>query len=310
MSFNKIKAYAIENKPDLCIGAGIAAGLAAVVLTFIKAPKVSKIIEEAKLTCKGIKEVEAEAKDAPDYKAEDYRKAEIIVGTKAGLTAAKEMILPAAAEIASIALIVAGFKEQKNRTATAIGLFTAATKALDLKTKELNDYREEVKKAVGEEKENEIHDKVTKKDQNKVFDENGNPVQFQEKKAPTDCPFGLYDFLFQLGDKFWQDDAGNNLVFLRNKERQLNMMLEGNGYVFLKDVYDVLGIKATKESAMVGWIFDPKNKSRANYIDLGIESVYDKYLRGVDVDPNIWLHPNCDGIILGDDESNFARYAK
>ncbi len=62
-----------------------------------------------------------------------------------------------------------------------------------------------------------------------------------------------------------------NLMYLRSQQNLANDKLKANGYLFLSDVYDQLGIKRTKMSQTVGWIYKPEgNENGDNFVDFGI----------------------------------------
>ena len=60
-------------------------------------------------------------------------------------------------------------------------------------------------------------------------------------------------------------------MYLRSQQNLANDKLKANGYLFLSDVYDQLGIKRTKMSQIVGWIYKPEgNENGDNFVDFGI----------------------------------------
>ena len=64
-----------------------------------------------------------------------------------------------------------------------------------------------------------------------------------------------------------------NLMFLRRQQDAATDRLKANGYLFLNDVYDMLGIQRTKAGQIVGWVYDEKNPIGDNYVDFGIYDV-------------------------------------
>lgn len=89
----------------------------------------------------------------------------------------------------------------------------------------------------------------------------------------------------------WTNNREYNELYLRSVENYFNDLLKERGYVFLKDVYEKLGFRPSKESIFVGWYLDYENKFVDNYIDFGL-----KLNENVD-GPNLVLDFNVDGDI-------------
>lgn len=87
----------------------------------------------------------------------------------------------------------------------------------------------------------------------------------------------------------WEDDKNYNLMFLHRIESYCNEMLLVRGYLFLRDVYERMGIPVTRDSCCVGWIFEQNNKIGDNYVEFDIQE---------DDDGNIFVDFNVDGDIL------------
>lgn len=87
----------------------------------------------------------------------------------------------------------------------------------------------------------------------------------------------------------WEDNREVNRIFLRAVQSYFNDVLMARGYVFLRDIYEKLGIPVTKESIIVGWHYDRKDHSAHNYIDFGLNDTEDG--------PNFVLDFNVDGDI-------------
>ena len=77
-------------------------------------------------------------------------------------------------------------------------------------------------------------------------------------------------------------------------------MLKAKGYLFLNDVYDMLGIPRTKAGQIVGWIYDEKNPIGDNFVDFGIYDGNKETVRNFvnGYERTILLDFNVDGNIL------------
>lgn len=87
-----------------------------------------------------------------------------------------------------------------------------------------------------------------------------------------------------------------NLMFLRAQQNYANNRLRNQGYLFLNDVYDMIGIPRTKAGQVVGWVYDERNPIGDNFVDFGIyedrnaafiNGYTDKVLLDFNVDGNI-----------------------
>ena len=58
----------------------------------------------------------------------------------------------------------------------------------------------------------------------------------------------MAEFIFNNECTDWSSDKKRNEMYLRYQEDWFNIQLENRGYVFLRDIYEILGIQITKES--------------------------------------------------------------
>lgn len=64
-----------------------------------------------------------------------------------------------------------------------------------------------------------------------------------------------------------------NLTFLKMQQNYANEILKTRGYIFLNEVYDLLGIPNTEAGAIVGWIYNEEDPIGDNFVDFGIFDV-------------------------------------
>lgn len=95
----------------------------------------------------------------------------------------------------------------------------------------------------------------------------------------------------------WSDNAEKNLFFLKRQQDFANELLEANGYLFLNEVYDMLGIPRSKAGQVVGWVYD---KNVIAKVDFGIYTINreenQQFVNGLE--KNVLLDFNVDGNIL------------
>ena len=101
--------------------------------------------------------------------------------------------------------------------------------------------------------------------------------------------YSQYAIVFDDSCKYWTRDRNTNIMFLKMQEYYCNELLRTRGWLFLRDVYEMLGIRVTKESCLVGWIFEENNQYGDNVVKFNI----------IESDgPNITLDFNVDGCII------------
>ena len=93
-------------------------------------------------------------------------------------------------------------------------------------------------------------------------------------------------------------DYEANLFLLKTIQAHANDRLKHNGYLFLNDVYEMLGLEKSKAGQVVGWVYKEDNPIGDNYVDFDIYNSYNRgFINGVDVD-KVLLDFNVDGCIL------------
>ena len=109
-----------------------------------------------------------------------------------------------------------------------------------------------------------------------------------------------YAIFFDELNPNWKSDAEYNKMFLKLQERHANDKLKANGFLYLNEVYEMIGHPRTKAGQVVGWVYDEKNPVGDNFVDFGIYDVnkrraqefvngYEKsILLDFNVDGNIW----------------------
>lgn len=95
----------------------------------------------------------------------------------------------------------------------------------------------------------------------------------------------------------WQNNASVNLEVLLYHQRMLSERLKTNGYLFLNDVYEMLGFAKTLEGQFIGWIYEPEKDDKDNCVSFMLHEAYNKdFHKGYTND--VILDFNVDGVIL------------
>ena len=111
--------------------------------------------------------------------------------------------------------------------------------------------------------------------------------------------YSQYAKFFDESCPDWTRNSEYNLMFLSLTEQKATAKLVSQGYLFLNDVYDMLGISRTKAGAVVGWIYDKENPDHVgdNYVDFGIyDAKSRRFVNGYET--TILLDFNVDGLIF------------
>ena len=97
--------------------------------------------------------------------------------------------------------------------------------------------------------------------------------------------YSQYARVFDDSCKYWTKDRNANIMFLKMQEYYCNELLRTRGWLFLRDVYEKLGIRITKESCLVGWIYEEHDKIGDNFVNF----IYDENdeSSGIVVDFNV-----------------------
>lgn len=68
----------------------------------------------------------------------------------------------------------------------------------------------------------------------------------------------------------WSKDPETNRFFLELQQNYATEKLKQQGYLFLNDVYDMLGLPRTKVGQVKGWVYDEEYPIGDNYVDFGL----------------------------------------
>ena len=108
-------------------------------------------------------------------------------------------------------------------------------------------------------------------------------------------PYARY---FDEDSMAWTKDPECNKFFLLQQQNLANERLKRNGYLFLNEVYTMLGLPRTKAGQCIGWMYDTECPSGDNYVDFGIfnSEINRSFVNGYE--NSVLLDFNVDGNIL------------
>lgn len=152
-------------------------------------------------------------------------------------------------------------------------------------------YRKRVQEELGPEKEMELYRGI------RVREITTDGEEYTACQIDTDeflpSPYAKW---FNESNPNWQPTAEWNVQFVLGQQQYANDRLTAFGFVFLNEVYDMLGLPRTQYGQAVGWL---KKGDGDGYIDFGIYEVHDgnkqAFVNGFETD--CLLDFNVDGII-------------
>lgn len=120
----------------------------------------------------------------------------------------------------------------------------------------------------------------------------------EETKKTETKSYSQYARFFDETCSAWTKDAEFNLMFLLQVQNYANEKLKARGYLFLNEVYEMLGLPRTKAGQIVGWVYKENNTDGDNYVDFGIYKTEKnaKFVNGFE--KSILLDFNVDGPII------------
>ena len=246
--------------PQIMIVAGVAGLIAGTVIACKATTRLPEILDER----------DDEIENIENEVEEENQNSEIVkVKAKTVVNIAKVYAPAVAIDILSVLLILKGTQVFKNRQAA----LCAAYAALDSGYK---NYRKRVVDEYGEDVDRRFHLGLKQAEvKEKETDENGKTKTVKKTyDVAGDHEHSIYARYFDEASPFWKKDAAYNHMFVQMKQNEFNIRLQAEGFVFLNDVYEALGIPKTRAGQVVGWRFDEKNPSGDNYIDFGLFDVF------------------------------------
>ena len=282
--------------PEIMVVAGVVGVVTSTVMACKATTKVNDILEETRKQVDDVHNVlDSDVVSADEYTNDDAKKDLAIIYTQTGVKLIKLYAPSVIVGALSITGILASHKILKKRNVA----LTAAYATIDRSFKE---YRGRVVERFGKELDRELRYNIKAQEiEEKTVDKDGNETV--EKKTISVVDPNMYsDYarIFDNGSMGWTKDPEYNLMFLKLQQNQANDRLRAQGYLFLNDVYDMLGIPRTKAGQIVGWVYDEENPVGDNFVDFGIYDIYNEkacdFVNGRE--RSIVLDFNVDGNIL------------
>ena len=283
-----------KHSPEILVGVGIVGTVTATVMACKATTKAGDILEEHNTQMDAINAVVEMGRE--DYTEEVRKKDTAIVYTQTAVKYVKLYAPSIAVGVLSIGCIVYSHNILNKRNAALAAAYATIDRGF-------KDYRGRVIERFGKELDRELKYNIKAQEFEKTeIDENGKETVVKETVNVADDPNTYSDYarFFDDGCEGWSKDPEQNLCFLKCQQSYANEKLKSQGYLFLNDVYKMLGIPVTKAGQCVGWIYDEKNPIGDNFVDFGFYDTNRTKVRDFvnGYERTILLDFNVDGNIL------------
>lgn len=267
-TFGKMGLKLKKHSPEIMVIGGVIGVVGSTVLACKATTKLSGILEESKENVDQIKNYVEENGYSEKYSEEDYRKDLAITYTQTAVKVAKIYVPAVILGTLSITSILAGHNITRKRNLA----LSAAYVAID---KSFKEYRARVVERFGEKLDKELRYNIKQGESEEIVrnDEGGEEVVKTATEYADPNTYSEYARFFDDGCLGWTKDPEANLTFLKQQQNYANDKLKRKGFLFLNDVYGMLGIQPTKAGQIVGWIYDEKNPIGDNFVDFGIYDI-------------------------------------
>ncbi len=282
-----------KHSPEILMVVGAVGAVTSTVMACKATLKVNDILaahDATVATIHDVQEGKVQIKAGEEYTEEDVKKDLTTTYVQTGLKIAKLYAPAVILGTLSIGCMFGSNHILQKRNAA----LTAAYVTLD---KAFGDYKERVTERFGDRVQSELEHGIKAVEvESKVVNEDGTEGTIKSYVDEVDGAHSPYDLIFDEMIDEWQPDAQYNKWHLAQVEDTANRRLRTQGYLFLNDVYRMIGrynsgaMIVKPEGQIVGWLYDPNNENLQNCVKLGLDKMHG--------DRNVVLHFNVDGPII------------
>ena len=304
--FHKTKFQINKYSPEILLGVGIVGVIGSTIMACKATTKIHTVLDDAKdqidMIHKGVEDgkvisVVNGAEVPVDYSKKDGDKDLTITYAKTGMGLAKLYGPAVLIGVSSVVCILASYNIIHKRNVA----LAAAYATIDNGFKQ---YRSRVVERFGQELDRELRYNIKSHEVEEIVkDEDGKESVVKNKIVTANIdPDNEYARFFDEYCRGWRKDAEYNRMFIQQIQNWANNKLQTEGFLYLNDVYEMLGFDKTKAGQVVGWIYDKTGELGIgdNYVDFGIYDLHDERKRDFingrersvlldfNVDGNIW----------------------
>lgn len=285
-----------KRSPEILLITGLVGTVVGAVMACRETTKLSKIMERSAKELEDVREAAADENLIEMYTKEDEKKDTVIIYGKAVREIVKLYTPSVIVGGLSIASILASHNVLKKRNVAISAAYATISQCF-------TNYRNNVVERFGTEVDNELrYNLKTKKVKEKVIDENGREQKVKKNiKVASKLGDSEYARFFDESNPNWEKNGDFNMMFIRQNQQLANDMLRAHGYLFLNEVYKMLGFPQTTAGQAVGWIYNESDDAVGdNWVDFGITELATEAYENQDEEPErtILLDFNVDGLIM------------
>ena len=265
-TFHKAAFKLKKHSPEILVVSGVIGVVGSAVMACKATTKLDSILNEASEKSDKIHECAEHPEVLPEpYTEEDSKKDLAIVYTRTAFDVAKLYAPAVIVGGLSIGAILTGHNITRKRNIALAAAYTAVDKSF-------KEYRGRVVERFGEALDKELKYNIQSKEVEEVTVNEDGTETVTKKTIDVVTPSEISEYarFFDDGCTGWTKDPEYNLMCLRDQEKYANMLLKKKGYLFLNDVYDLLGIPRSKAGQIVGWIYNEECPNGDNYVSFGI----------------------------------------
>lgn len=271
-TFHKTSFQLKKYSPEILIVAGIAGTVASAVLACRATVKATAVLEEAKQNIDNIHECVERTDISPEkYTEEDVKKDLTSVYVHTGFELFKLYAPAVALGALSITGMIASHHILRKRNLALAAAYATVDKGF-------KEYRNRVIERFGKDLDRELKYNIKAKEiEEVVVNEDGSESKVKKTvNVIENLDYSPYSIVFDDGNTGWEKDAEHNKFFLIQQQNYANEKLKAKGYLFLNEVYEMLGAPKTRAGQVVGWIYDEEHPVGDNFVDFGIFDITKK----------------------------------
>ena len=282
-----------KHSPEILATVGTVGVVASAVMACKATTKISEILDDTNNQLNTIRRTANTPELANQYSAEDAKKDTTIVYVQTGVKFVKLYGPAVAVGVASLSCLLGSNHILRKRNVALAAAYTAVDKSFKA-------YRGRVVERFGEDLDRELRYNIKAREvQEIVTDENGNETTVTSTVEVPEINHDNSEYARCFDETCigWTRDPEYNMMFVTQIQNWANDRLQSKGYLYLNEVYEMLGFQRTKAGQVVGWLY---NGDGDNYVDFGIFNIKDKQKRRFvnGYEKSIWLDFNVDGNIL------------